>query len=120
MSPQGFSKAERIRRSEDFTRILRGGSRLRGRLFDVRWCAGREASAEPNRVGIAVGRRVGNAAVRNALKRRIREAYRRCKGELPWGGIELVFLATPALKDGRAEEAEQEMRRMLREIAASS
>jgi len=118
VSSQGFSKAERIRRSEDFTRILRGGRRLRGRLFDVRWCPSPEASAEPNRVGIAVGRRVGNAAVRNALKRRIREVYRRCKGELPCGGIEIVFLATPAMIQRRAAEVEQEMLRLLKEMSA--
>lgn len=117
--PQGFSKAERIRRSDDFTRILKEGKRLRGRLLDVRWCTDDEPSTDPNRVGVAVGRRIGNAVIRNRLKRRIREAYRRCKGELPCRGIEMVVLATPQLIDRRAPEVEEELRRLLQGVAAS-
>lgn len=119
MSQAGFSKAERLRRSDDFTRILRSGRRLRGRLFDVRWCPSDEASTDPNRVGIAVGKRIGNAVLRNSLKRRLREAYRRCKGELPCCGMEMVLLATPAMVGRSAAEVEEEMRRLLRGAADS-
>jgi ribonuclease P protein component len=117
--PQGFSKRERIRGSDEFTRILREGKRLRGRFLDVRWFERDEASTDPNRVGVAVGRRIGNAVLRNRLKRRIREAYRRCKGELPCRGIEMIVLATPQSIHRGAAEYEAEMRRLLQEIAGS-
>ena len=120
MKPQGLPKDERIRKGDDFTRILRGGRRSRVRLLDARWCI-REGAEEPaNRVGIAAGRRLGNAVLRNRLKRRIREAYRRNKGELPCRGIEIVFLATPRLVGRPAPEVDEEMRALLREIAAAT
>ena len=119
MRSQGFSKAERVRRSDDITRILKEGKRQRGRTLDVRWCEASERSTDPNRVGVAVGRRVGNAVIRNRLKRRIREAYRRCKGELPSCGIEMVVLGTPQLIHRRSAEVEEELRRLLQEVAAS-
>ncbi len=120
MKTQGLPKDERIRKSDDFTRILRGGTRVRGRLLDVRWCADRDAADAPNRIGVAAGRRLGNAVLRNRLKRRIREAYRRNKGELPCRGISMIILATPQLVGRSASEVEDEMRRVLRDLAASS
>lgn len=120
MKKQGLPKDERIRKSDDFTRILRGGARARGRLLDVRWCADRDEADAPNRIGVAVGRRLGNAVLRNRLKRRIREAYRRNKGELPCRGISMIILATPQLVGRSASDVEEEMRRLLRDLAESS
>ena len=120
MKTQGLPKDERIRKSDDFTRILRGGKRARGRLLDFRWCVDGPAEESPNRIGVAVGRRIGNAVLRNRLKRRIREAYRRNKGELPCRGISMIILATPQLVGRSATEVEEEIRRLLRDLAGSS
>ena len=120
MKTQGLPKGERIRKSDDFSRILRGGMRTRGRLLDLRWCVDEPAAESPNRIGVAVGRRIGNAVLRNRLKRRIREAYRRNKGELPCRGISMIILATPQMVGRKAPEVEEEIRRLLRDLAASS
>ena len=120
MKPRGLPKDERIRKSDDFTRILRQGTRVRGRLLDARWIVDASTGDDRNRAGIAVGRRIGKAVLRNRLKRRIREAYRCNKGELPCRGIAIVFLATPSLVGRGAPEVEEEMRWILREVAASS
>jgi len=117
---QGLPKDERIRKSDDFTRILREGKRARGRLLDLRWCDTAAPPEAPNRIGVAVGRRLGGSVVRNRMKRRIREAYRRNKGELPCRGIDIIILATPQLRERSAPEVEEEMCRLLRQVAASS
>lgn len=57
----------------------------------VRYCPNQRA--EP-RFGLAVGRKVGNAVVRNRVKRRIRESVRRERGAL--GGVDVVFIARPS------------------------
>lgn len=56
-------------------------------------------SAKPNdlpttRLGLAVSKRVGGAPVRNAVKRRLREAFRTMQHELP-GGYDVVVSVRP-------------------------
>jgi ribonuclease P protein component len=117
VSAQGLPKDERIRKGDDFTRIIREGTRTRGKLLDARWCAREDAGDRPNRVGIAVGRRLGNAAARNRMKRRIREAYRHNKRGLSCRGTDIVFFATPLLRGRSAPEVEGEMQQLLQAVA---
>lgn len=51
-----------------------------------------------DRLGLAVGSRVGNAVVRNGIKRRLREAFRQLQHDLPLhagGGYDLVITVRP-------------------------
>ena len=72
---------DRLRASRDFLACYRGSRARVGSLMVV---------SAPNQVGFArfgltVSRKVGNAVVRNRVKRRLREAYRSDsrRGELP-------------------------------------
>ena len=50
---------------------------------------GRANNLSQTRLGLSIGKRVGNAVVRNRWKRLIREAFRKQVGELP-AGLDLV------------------------------
>ncbi len=79
----GLSKEQRIRRRSDFQRIQGQGQRLQTRHF-VFIFANRPAGALPDsgpRLGIAVSRKIGNAVVRNRVKRLVREAFRATRSQ---------------------------------------
>ena len=97
----------RMRRSEDFRRVLRtgrgaGGSVVAGHLL-LAGSDGPVRSGDPAKVGFIVSRAVGSAVVRNRVKRRFRELMRRRVASLP-GGCLLVLRAYPAAASARQED----------------
>jgi ribonuclease P protein component len=74
-------------RSSDFARVERQGSRASGALLLVVVRQGR------GRVGFAVSKKVGNAVVRNTVKRRLREIVRRRSALFV--GVDVVVIAKP-------------------------
>ena len=97
----------RMRRPEDFRRVLRtgrraGGSVVAGHLLLVGE-DGPVRSGDPAKVGFIVSRAVGSAVVRNRVKRRLRELMRRRVASLP-GGCLLVLRAYPAAASARQED----------------
>jgi ribonuclease P protein component len=69
-----FPKSARILRSADFRKVYAEGFRVSGPYFAA-FCLRRQ-EPESSRVGLTLPRALGNSAVRNRLKRRIREAIR--------------------------------------------
>jgi len=89
---QRFRNTERLTAQADFTRCFRQGKRLRTPLFTL--YAYRQGPGL-TRLGLAVGKSVGNAVVRNRVKRCLREIFRRHKALLP-AGYDLCVRAAPA------------------------
>src|SRR5450432_4057003 len=69
-----FPKNVRILRSSDFRKVYDGGTRISGPLFAA-FCLLEPERSGP-RIGFTVPRAIGNAVVRNRVKRRYREAVR--------------------------------------------
>ncbi len=94
---QKLRQSQRVCLSRDFDRAMRRGKARRDRFLIVR--------VVPNglswsRLGLAVGRRVGNAVKRHAVKRRIREAFRVSRDALP-SGFDIICVAlVPAANGG--------------------
>lgn len=103
-----FGAADRLHRSAEFLRLQRRGIRLQAKHFVL--YAGRidyagdhaagdhasvpEAAASPRkRLGITVSRRVGNAVVRNRIKRHVRECFRQMLRERLDDGMSIVVIA---------------------------
>jgi ribonuclease P protein component len=87
-----FQRARRLRSPRDFQRVRRG-RRVNG-VYLTLSCAHQAAEPGPARIGFSVGKRVGNAVVRNRVKRRLREATRRLLAGVP-PGWDLVLSARP-------------------------
>lgn len=100
-----------LRNRSDFERVLREGSRRSSGPVTVVVAAG---DPGPARVGLVVGKKVGNAVMRNRVKRRMREAVDRAG---PPAGRHYVLIARPgagqvafdrlvvAVEEGVTEEA---------------
>lgn len=90
-----FPSSDRLRRAADFRRLSAVGRRSSDRFFVVLVAAAgireNDGPEAPARLGITVSRRVGNAVVRNRLKRQIREWFRRHRRQLR-AGLDFVVI----------------------------
>ena len=87
----GFGAADRLHKSGEFLKLQRCGARHQSGHFVLYGLGG--AKNERSRLGITVSRRMGNAVVRNRLKRRVRECYRlKLRAMLP-AGMAIVVIA---------------------------
>ena len=80
----GFTKADRLLKRQDFKRLYRSSRSVANGSFVIRYRI--RPSEEPltaPRLGVTVSRRVGNAVVRNRLKRMVREFFRCHREMLP-------------------------------------
>ncbi len=107
---QGLPRRERLRRRADFLRCYREGRRRHGALLVLHSLPN---GTDRPRLGLTVGRKVGGAVVRNRVKRRAREIYRRWseRGRLP--GLDLVVHARPAVGAASFAEMRSELERLL-------
>lgn len=95
----------RLRRSADFTTVLRSRATRRsgGSLIVLHGLANPDRCGLPCRAGLIVSRGVGGAVVRNRVKRRLREQLRARLTRLP-EGFDLVVRSTPAAADASSDD----------------
>jgi ribonuclease P protein component len=65
-------RRNRLSRSRDFDTVYRQGRSVSTRFLTLYWFSRSEAVGEP-RLGFAVPKAVGNAVIRNRIKRQLRE-----------------------------------------------
>jgi ribonuclease P protein component len=93
--PRGFPARLRIKQRREFLQVQRGGRKHHVRHFIV-FVSPRTPNPSggvvPTRLGITVTRKIGNAVVRNRIKRLVREVFRLNRTRLP-EGLDLVWVA---------------------------
>lgn len=90
---QRFTRDHHIRFRREFLRIYNDGRRAYGRLAVV-FCQARQEGG-PWRVGLTVTKKTAGAVMRNRLRRRVREYFRR-SGRIPDGWDFVVNLKAAA------------------------
>ena len=110
--PRGGSQApQRLRKRAEFLAARRGEKR-RGRLFLVE-ALDRGDGGEP-RVGFTVTKKVGNAVMRNRIRRRLREAVRNHAAGDMQPGHDYVIVARQDVLGARFGQIAAELSRRLR------
>lgn len=115
MSPrdQRFPRSARLTRGSQFRAVLTKGRRVHGTHLVVHLLL---HDGPTSRLGLTVSRKVGGAVVRNRLKRRLREIFRRdLRPALDEGGAtaDVVIRARP-------EAAGADFTTLRREVMASA
>lgn len=90
-----MKKKYRVKKEREFQKVFQEGTSFANRKFVVYRL---EPSGQKHfRVGLSVGKKVGNAVTRNQVKRHIRAVLQELKDELP--PIDFIVIARPTTKD---------------------
>lgn len=82
-------KSLRLRNRADFSRVYRHGKSFANHQFVVYWFTRKEV--EQFRLGVSVSKKVGNAVVRNRMRRLVKEIVRHQAADIA-SGLDIVFI----------------------------
>lgn len=89
-------KSYRVKKESEFQRVFNQGASFANRRFVVYFI---EKPEQPHfRVGLSVGKKVGNAVTRNAVKRKIRASIYQMKDQLR-SDIDFIVIARASCAD---------------------
>ena len=121
MADRARRKRRRLSRSGEFERVYREGRSHATRHLVV-YAFPRGEDAEPPRLGVSVGRKLGGAVERNRVKRLLREAFWATADELE-PGHDFVIVARPPAGElaerGGERAVEEALRTVLDEAGLS-
>ena len=104
-----LAKANRIVSATDYRRLVRSGRRARGSLT---LAYGRRSNpGDPLRMGVIVARNVGNAVVRNRVRRRIKAVGWELAHDVH--GLDVVVRALPSAAAADFAGIDGEVRRLV-------
>ncbi|KAA0889712.1 ribonuclease P protein component [Oryzomonas rubra] len=109
-----FPKSARLRKRLEFLRLLNSPHKFATKGFLVVW---QENDGSQARLGVTVSKKVGNAVVRNRVKRYTRETFRQMRLLLPCVDLNVVARRESAMMDFGA--ARRELEKAFRHIGIS-
>lgn len=105
-----MKKAYRVKKERDFQRVFEQGSSCANRRFVVYKLPKEQ---EHFRVGISVGKKVGNAVMRNSVKRKIRASLYALKDQID-PNLDFIIIARPTVSELDSEELMQNLKHVLK------
>jgi ribonuclease P protein component len=104
----------RLRRRPEFVVVQTEGQKLHGRHL-LAMARKRSDPALSGRLGLTVTKKVGNAVVRNRIKRMLRE-WMRVHGWVPTGWDLVLVAKESAARQGHLEDFAPDLTRILRSL----
>ena len=105
-----LAAGDRLRRRADYQKCYQTGRRLHGSLTAVHFVPN---SLGHPRLGITASRKVGRSVVRQRLRRRVRECYRRWGERSRLPPLDLVVHLKPPAAEASFGELRAELQRLL-------
>ena len=93
-----MQRRTRLSRSRDFDAVYRQGRSASTRFLVLYWFPREDGDEDEPRLGLAVPKSVGNAVVRNRIKRQLRETWRELQDRAR-AGHDYVLVARPGLAE---------------------
>lgn len=90
-----MKKIKRLSKNEDFQTVYKKGRSMANRQFVVYVLKGK--NKEYSRVGLSVSKKMGNAVVRNKIKRYIREVLKDIEDKLQLGNDYIIISRRPVV-----------------------
>jgi ribonuclease P protein component len=106
---EGFTRDDRLRKRREFEECYASGVRVSGRHIQLFLLGG---ESRP-RLGVSVSRRVGSSVVRNLVRRRLREIFRRSRPLFGIRAARVVVNARPTAASASFSELAEDYRSAL-------
>ncbi|WNQ11504.1 ribonuclease P protein component [Paenibacillus aurantius] len=104
-------KENRLAKKEDFQKVYRYGKSMANRQFVLYYMA--RPQIEAFRLGVSVSKKLGNAVVRNRLRRMMKEIIRLNKDRIP-SGFDFILIARKPAADIDYSEMEKNVLHVLK------
>ena len=109
-----IAKEMRLRRRADFVAVQSNGIKLHGRHV-LALARKRSEPLLPGRLGLTVTKKVGNAVIRNRIKRMLRE-WMRLHGWVPTGWDVVLVAKDSAARQLHSNDFAPDLTRILRQL----
>lgn len=105
-------KAYRVKSEQDFQKVFQKGESKANRQFVVYKLP--KIGQKHFRVGISVGKKIGNAVIRNQVKRRVRHALRELDAEFTFvRELDFIVIARNPVSEMSFQEIKSSLRHVL-------